>query len=81
MLLVPTNKLFKSPSGLVFECSGITMAVPIEIDKIGVHLDFPIFAILEFYLLICFPFEKIIQEKHLKGTLVKSLRKMLPPLT
>jgi hypothetical protein len=81
MPLVLTNKLFKSPSGLVFECSGIAMAVPIEIDKIRVHLDFHIFAFLEFDLLICFPFEKIIQEKRIKGTLVKSLRKMLLPLT
>jgi hypothetical protein len=46
MPLVPTNKLFKSPSGLIFECCGITWVMPIEIDKNEVHIDFHIFAIL-----------------------------------
>ena len=32
--------LFKSPSGLFFEFCGIARAVPIEIDKVEVHLDF-----------------------------------------
>jgi len=58
MSLVPTNKLFKSPSGLIFECCGIAKAVLITIDKIEVHLDFHIFAILDFDLLIAYPFEK-----------------------
>ena len=40
MPLVPTNKLFKSPLGLIFECSGIVRDVPIEIDKTEVYLDF-----------------------------------------
>ena len=48
MPLILTNNFFKSPSGLIFECSGIARAVPIKIDKTGVHLDFYIFAILEF---------------------------------
>ena len=34
MSLVSTNKLFKSPSGLIFECCGITKVVLITIDKI-----------------------------------------------
>ena len=63
MSLVPTNKLFKSPSGLIFECSGNARAVPIKIDKSVVHLDFYIFAILEFDLLIGYPLEKLFQEK------------------
>jgi hypothetical protein len=50
--LVSTNKLFKSPSKLIFECCGIARAVPIIIDKIEVFIDFHIFAILEFDLLI-----------------------------
>ena len=41
MPLIPTNKLFKSPSGLIFECSGIVKDIPIEIDETEVHLDFP----------------------------------------
>jgi hypothetical protein len=46
MSLVPTNKLFKSPIGLIFECCGIVRAVPIEIDETEVHLDFHIYASL-----------------------------------
>jgi hypothetical protein len=46
MPLVLTNKLFKSPSGLILECCGITRAVLIIIDKTEVHLDFHIYAIL-----------------------------------
>jgi hypothetical protein len=46
--LVSTDKLFKSPSGLIFECCGIARSVPIEIDETEVHLDFHIFAILKF---------------------------------
>ena len=43
MPLVPTNKLFKSPLGLFFECCGIARAVPIIIDEIEVFIDFHIF--------------------------------------
>jgi len=50
--LVSTNKLFKSPSGLIFECCGITRAVPIILNETKVIIDFHIFAILEFDLLI-----------------------------
>ena len=74
MLLVPTNKLFKCPSGLIFECSGIVRAVLIEIDRIEVHLYFHIFAILEFDLLIGFPFKKLIQ-KMSQGSLCEKLGK------
>jgi hypothetical protein len=59
MLLVPTNKLFKSPSGLIFECSGIVRVMLIEINRTKVHLDFHIFAILEFDLLIGYPLDKL----------------------
>jgi hypothetical protein len=59
MPLVLTNKLFKSPSGLIFECSGIVRTMPIEINRIEVHLDFHIFAILEFDLLIGYPLDKL----------------------
>jgi hypothetical protein len=63
MSLVPTNKLFKSPLGLFFECCGIARSVPIIIDEIEVHLDFHIYAILEFELFIGHPLEKLFQEK------------------
>jgi hypothetical protein len=63
MPLVSTYKLFKIPSGLIFECCGIARAMPINIDKTEVHLDFHIFAILDFDLFIGYPFEKLFQEK------------------
>ena len=56
---VPTNKLFKSPSGLIFEYRGIIRDVPIEINETEVHLDFHIFDILDCELLIGYPFEKL----------------------
>jgi len=62
MHLVPTNKLFKSPLGLFFECCGIARAVPVIIDKIEVLIDFHIYAILEFDILIGYPQENLIQE-------------------
>ena len=57
--LVPTNKLVKNPLGLIIECCGIVRDVPIEINETEVHLDFHIFAILDFELLIGYPFEKL----------------------
>jgi hypothetical protein len=75
MPLVSINKLFKSPSGLIFECCGIARAVPINIDKTEVHLDFHIFAILDFDLLIGYPFEKLFQEKLSHGSLNEKFRK------
>ena len=59
MPLAPTNKLFESPLGLFFECCGIARAVPVLIDKIEVFVDFHIFAILEFNLLIGYPLDKL----------------------
>jgi hypothetical protein len=75
MLLVLTDKLFKSPLGLIFECYRIARAVPIIIDEIEVHLDFHIFAILEFELLIGYPYEKLFQEKPSHGSLSEEFGK------
>jgi hypothetical protein len=75
MPLVPTNKLFKSPLGLFFECCGITRNVIIIIDKTEVHLDLHIFAIPEFDLLIGYPVEKLFQEKPSHGSLVEKFGK------
>ena len=52
MPLVSTNKLFKSPLGLFLKCCGIARAVPVIIDKIEVFIDYHIYAILEFDILI-----------------------------
>ena len=67
--LIPTNKLFKSPLGLIFECSGIVKDVQIVINETEVHLDFHIFAILDFELLIGYPFGKLFQKKSTHGSL------------
>jgi hypothetical protein len=72
---VPTDKLLKSPSGLIFECQGIARAVPIEIDEIKVQLDFHIYHILDFDLLIDYPLEKLIQEGASQGSLKDDPRK------
>jgi hypothetical protein len=58
--LVPTNKLIKSPLGLFFECCGITRVVPVIINNIEVFIDFHIYAILEFDILIGYPLENLI---------------------
>jgi hypothetical protein len=73
MPLVPTNKFFKSPLGLFFECCGIAKDVLVIIDKIEVFIDFHIYAILEFDILIGHPLENLIQEKPSYGGLDKKL--------
>jgi hypothetical protein len=73
--LVSTNKLFKSPSGLIFEFCGIAKAMPVIIGKTEVILDYHIFAILEFNLLIGYPLEKLFQEKSFHGSLDEKLGK------
>ena len=68
MPLDPTDILFRSPSGLFFECRGIARAVPVKIDKIEVKLDFHIYPILDFEILIGYPLENLLQEKSLQGS-------------
>ena len=75
MPLVSTNKLFKSPSGLICECCGIARAVLVRIDEIEVHLDFHIYAIFEFDLLIGYPIEKLFKEKPSHRSLDEKLGK------
>jgi len=76
MPLVSTNKLFKSSSGLIFECCGIARAVLVRIDETEVHLDFHIYAILDFDLLIGYPLEKLFQEKSSHGSLSEEFGKI-----
>jgi hypothetical protein len=73
MPLVPTNKLFKSPSRLIFGCCGIARAVPMKINETKVCLDFHIYAILDFDLLIGYPLEKLFKEKPSHGSLGEKL--------
>jgi hypothetical protein len=81
MPLVSTNKLFRSPLGLFFECCGIVKDMAVIIDKIKVFIDFHIYAILEFDILIGYPLENLIQEKPFHWGLDDKLGKLLPPLT
>ena len=69
MSLVPTNKLFKSPLGLIFKCCGIARAMPVIINKVDVFIDFHIYAILEFDILIGYLVEKLFKEKSSHGGL------------
>ena len=50
--------------------------MPIEIDGIEVHLDFHIFAILEFDILIGYPLENLFQEKPSHGSLNEEFGKI-----
>ena len=69
--LTPTNKYFKSLSGQYFECRGIARDVPIIIDKIEVRLDFHIYDIVDFDLLLGLPQEKLLASH---GSLDEKLR-------
>ena len=69
--LTPTDKYFKSSSGLYFECRGIARDVSITIDKLEVHLDFYIYDILDFDLLLVLPLEKLLASH---GSLDQKLR-------
>ena len=63
MPLVPTNKLFKSPLGLFFECCGNARTMIVTINEIEVFIDFHIFAIVEFDLLIGYLLDKLFSRK------------------
>ena len=69
MPLDPTDRHFRSPSGLFFECRGIAWAVPVKIDKIEVRLDFHVYPIVDFDLLIGSPLENLLQGKLSQGSL------------
>jgi hypothetical protein len=75
MPLVLTDRLFKSPLGLFFECRGIARAVSIKIDKIKVQLDFHIYPILNFDLLIGQPLEKFLEKKSSQWSLNNEFKK------
>jgi hypothetical protein len=60
MPLAPANKLFTSPSRLIFECHRIATAVPFIIDKTEVHLNVHIYPIIKFYLLLGYSIEELI---------------------
>jgi len=56
--LRPSDKLLKCcPFGHIIECRGVASVVLLTLDKIEVHLDFHIFDVLDFDLLIGYPLE------------------------
>jgi hypothetical protein len=57
MPLAPTDRLFTSPSGLIFECHRIATAMPIIMDRTEVSLDIHIYPIIDFDLLLGYPLE------------------------
>ena len=78
--LDPTDILFRSPSGLFFECRGIARAMSVKIDKIEVKLYFHIYPILDFEILIGYPLENLLQENLCKGASTMIPGKLLTPL-
>ena len=72
-MLIPSDTLLKScPSGHILECRGVENVVLLIIDKIEVNLDFHIFDILDFDLLLGSPLEKLLTSQE---SLDKKLRK------
>jgi len=73
--LKPSGKLLEScPFGHILECRGVASAVPITIDKIEVNLDFHIFDVLDFDLLIGCPPDNL--RRTPLGSLFEKLGKM-----
>ena len=61
------------PLGHILECWGVISVVPLIVDKIKVNLDFHIFDILDFDLLLGFPLEKLLaSQRSLGGKLRKT---------
>jgi hypothetical protein len=60
--LAPTNKLLKSLSGRIIPSSGILCALPIYVNDFRVRLNFYIFDVWGFDVLIGEPIERLIQE-------------------
>ena len=73
-----SDMLLKScPLGHTLKCRGVVSAVSLIVDKIEVNLDFHIFDILDFDLLLAFPLEKLLASQ---GSLNVMLGKPLLPL-
>jgi hypothetical protein len=62
MPLAPTTKLLKSLLGHIVPSLGILCALPILVNGTKVHLNFYIFDVMEFNLLIGQPIERLIHE-------------------
>jgi hypothetical protein len=69
MPLAPTTKLLKSLSGHIVSSLGIlcTLHILVNGTKVQVHLNFYIFDVMEFDLLIRQPIERLIHEEKRKS--------------
>jgi hypothetical protein len=65
MPLIPTNKLLKSLSGHIILSLGILCALPIIVNGFQIQLNFYIFDVWEFDVLIKLPIERLIQEEQI----------------
>jgi hypothetical protein len=74
MPLAPTTKLLKSLSGHIVPSLGILCALPILVNRTKVQLNFYIFDVMEFDLLIGQPIERLIHEGQI-GKLNIKLRR------
>jgi hypothetical protein len=63
--LALTDKYLRSASGLFFECRRIARDVPVTKDKIKVRLDFHIYNVNDFDLLLGYPLEKLLGKMYL----------------
>jgi hypothetical protein len=73
------DKYLRSPSELFFECQGIIRDVPITIDKTEVRLDFHIFNVINFDLLIDYLLEKLLEVSQ--GSLDEKLSETISTTT
>jgi hypothetical protein len=71
MPLAMTDRLFTSPSRLIFECRGIATAMPIIMEKTEVRFDIHIYPIIDFDLLLGYPLQKLLTTSE--GSLDKKL--------
>jgi hypothetical protein len=71
--LRPSDKLLRScPSGHTLKFRGVTSVMLLTIDKIKVNLNFHIFDILDFDLLLGYPLQKLLDASQ--GSLDEKLR-------
>jgi hypothetical protein len=62
MLVTPTVKLMKSPSGHIVSSLGVLYVLPMKVEGTMVYLSFYIFDIWDFDLLIGQPLRRLIYE-------------------
>ena len=67
--LIPTTRTLRHKEIVNLECEGVAANVTIYYADVGAHLNFYIFDIQDFDLLIGYPIEKLFVDTSLSGTL------------